>query len=182
MILGRSWTKWVATRHKKETMIALPRRPTSGVQWREGTSPSSQLPPRILERGTHAMQHLVAAVIEDVQARYELGQLSHQIRYDSSGELSCRTLELLARTVHVHVSSLRRYARVTEAIGPDQFTELVTLRNRNGWPLTWSHIELLAEIRDARLRRRHVEETLSSALSVRDLARRVRTGRKEQRG
>jgi hypothetical protein len=81
---------------------------------------------------------------------------------------SPRASELSARI------SLRRYARVSEAIRSSEFEELLALRNRYGLPLTWSHVEELAEVRTSNLRKQFAEWAISEALSVRDLATRVR--------
>jgi hypothetical protein len=61
---------------------------------------------------------------------------------------------------------LRRYARVTERITSNEFTELLQLRDRHGRPLSWSHFEKLAEAPGADMRRRCATEIIVATLSV----------------
>jgi hypothetical protein len=146
-----------------------------GTSISEGEQPtSSRLPAWIKADATKVIRMLEDAAIEDMKARYALGQLVHQIRYHSSVAHTAPVLTNLARVVHVHVTALRRYARVTEVIGPRNFAEFISLRTREGKPLTWSHIELLAEVRGETGRQDCAAEILSENLSVRELAIRVR--------
>jgi hypothetical protein len=112
--------------------------------------------------------------VEDLRARYDLGRLVHQLRFHSDDDATMGTLAGLARAYHLTPGTLRRLARVTEMIGSEEFGEYLMLRSPYGLPLTWSHIEELAESRRRDLRRRCAAEVLSDALSVADLRARVR--------
>ncbi len=69
---------------------------------------------------------------------------------------------------------LGRYARVPEAIGLSEFAEHLKLRLPTGLPLTWSHFERLATVRDPMLRRKCAEFVANEGLSVSDLGTRMR--------
>jgi AraC-like DNA-binding protein len=133
-----------------------------------------QLPARLWAAAALVSERLTAAAIDDVWARYDLGRIVHQIRYDPSGDLTARTLTNLARALGMHPSALRRYARVTERIAPCEFAELLQLRDRHGRPLSWSHFEKLAETPGADLRRRCANEVIAATLSVHQVAARLR--------
>jgi len=104
-------------------------------------------------------------------ARYDLGQLVHYLRY---GRSQPPALDALARSLGMHPSALRRYGRVTERIRVQEFASLLQRRDVYGRPLTWSHLEKLAEARAATVRRQLADEAVSGLLSVRAIARRVR--------
>jgi hypothetical protein len=132
------------------------------------------MPSRVSAVAEHIRERLAEAAVQDMWARYDLGRIVHQIRYDESGHFTARTVLNLAREFQLHLSRLSRYSRVAETIGPREFAEYMGMRNSWGQPLTWSHIERIAEIRDVDLRRRCAEEVISGLLSVRELVARVR--------
>jgi hypothetical protein len=98
----------------------------------------------------------------------------HEIRCGDSDDLTAGTIPLLGRVLGLHRGRLGRYAKVTEMIASQEFSELLRLRNPRGLPLTWSHIELLAMIRGVALRHKYAEEVISKHVTIRELAARVR--------
>jgi hypothetical protein len=132
------------------------------------------LPSRVWATAAHVAERLTTAAVDDIWARYDLGRIVHQIRYDSSGDLTARTLANLARALGMHPSALRRYARVTERIAPSELAELLELRDPHGRPLSWSHFEKLAEAPAADMRRRCAKEVIAATLSVLQVAARLR--------
>jgi hypothetical protein len=121
----------------------------------------------------HIAVRLADAVIADVWARYDLGQIVHRLRHDPT-RYSSRTVRSLAHMLRVHPSGLRKYSRVVELIGPAELTQLLELRDQRGRPLTWSHVEKLAEAPNAAVRKRWALEVAQGDLSVRDLSARLR--------
>ena len=122
----------------------------------------------------HVTLRIAEARVEELQARYDLGRIFHRIRYAESREWPCSTLEYLARCLGLHASVLRRYARISEAISRTEFVHFAKLRDSHGLPLTWSHLEKLARIRDRAHRRARAEDIVAGAsgiISVREAAR-----------
>jgi hypothetical protein len=158
-----------------------PEQPTSGPELASatpddvaGAPPSTGMLPRIQAIALHVVHRLAEVGVEDVQSRYNLGCVAHQIRYDSSGQFARCALAEFADAVHLSVNVLRRYARVSETIGAHELAEFLAWRTRCGLPLTWSHLERLSEVRGKGARRRWAEEAIREALSVRELERRLR--------
>jgi hypothetical protein len=110
----------------------------------------------------------------DLCLRYNLGRVIHQCRYHPSAEHGRRAIACLAATSGMAPSTLRRYARVSEVIKPIAFHEILQLRGPSGLPLSWSHIEELAECRNHRFRLQCARDAAARALSVSELRRRLR--------
>jgi hypothetical protein len=109
------------------------------------------------------------AAVADLHARYELGQVVHQLRYGEGPVSRSGDIALLAHCFDIHASALRRIARVAESVPPAEFAYVCSLRDPCGVPLTWSHIEVLSEIRNAQRRRDIARTTSATRLSVREL-------------
>jgi hypothetical protein len=110
----------------------------------------------------------------DTQARYELGRLLLHVRYRSVTESLSEALQSASEALQVTPNVLRRYARVSGVIGPEEFAELIELRGIHGMPLTWSHLELLATLRPSRERRALASEIVDHGLSIRATVQRIR--------
>lgn len=121
----------------------------------------------------HLAARLGEVAVAEMRIRYELGLAVHSVRADSGRRYSRGTLAQLARMVNVDLSRLRRCARVTEVIRTSEFDDLLNLRVASGWTLTWSHLELLAQVRNGPLRRNLALATVRDTLSVRMLGSRV---------
>jgi len=134
-----------------------------------------ELSPHLCVAAERIVNRIAQAAIEDMRARYEIGEVAHQIRYNSENRDTSALLRGLARLLNMDASRLRRYARVAESIRATEFAALLGLRGYCGLPLTWSHVELIAQGRTAAGRRQVAEDVLSGMLSVRAL--RVRMGR-----
>jgi len=117
-------------------------------------------------------RRLAAAAEQDMRARYDLGRTLRSIR-----EGSCRAdsfLDAVAQALAVHPSLLRRYIRVATLIAPSQFEAFASLRDPRGMPLTWSHVEHLADVRSKTQRTLIAEEAVAQSLSVRALRLQIR--------
>jgi hypothetical protein len=127
------------------------------------------LDPRLSTIVGHVVQRLAAAAEEDLQARYDLGEVVLSLR----GVGSRSAIRLLAEHLGSDASALRRYARVTRTIGADEFRWLVSLRTPRGVPLSWSHVELLAQDPDLERRKGLAAAVTREDLTVRQLAARL---------
>ena len=120
------------------------------------------------------VESFAGTVVSNLRAHYTLGQRLHAIRYMSATEGEQAPLQAVADQLQLDVSVLRRYARVAETIGPSEFEHIVSLRTSRGLPVTWSHIERLAMVRNASNRKNLAEEAAATGLSVRALAAKIR--------
>ncbi|HLK40503.1 MAG TPA: hypothetical protein VKU41_27310 [Polyangiaceae bacterium] len=120
---------------------------------------------------TAIARRLADAAEEDMRARYDLGRALALVEDDRT-ELQ----NDVANALGVHRSLLRRYARVATVIRPDELDGLVRLRDRVGMPLSWSHIEHLAEITSAKIRESMAKRVIAEGLSVRALRSRLQQG------
>lgn len=132
---------------------------------------------RVKAIARHAIARLADANVLDMSARYDLARALHEFRC-GKGRLSvAQTMATVSSELGVHTSALRRWMRVAGTIPPREFGDYISYRTRSGTPLTWSHVELIAEVTPARARRAVARECVECDLSVRSLAARVRTGR-----
>jgi hypothetical protein len=180
LALGIDWEKrWSDSRSmRRKGMPAGVAQPDSSGAEEAPSSGGGPLvvAPRWSTRAFHIVHRIRQAAIDDLRARYELGLLVHDLRYDVRDNVPRGTLKEFARLINVRLGTLQRYARVAEMIGAPEFEDYVTLLGPQGTVLTWSHIEELAEARGADLRRLRAEEAVSEALSVNELRARIRDG------
>jgi hypothetical protein len=123
---------------------------------------------------TELIRRLEAFRSEELHLRYHLGRVVHRCRYDDSLDRGQRTIAQLVAASGVAASTLRRFARVSAAIKPGDFCDILRLRGPAGLPLSWSHIEELAECRNHRFRFECAEEAITRALSVKQLRLHIR--------
>jgi len=126
---------------------------------------------------SHFVERLSDIAGREIRLRYELGRFLHAIRYREAGAFPSDALDRIARIVGTHPSGLRRCARVTEALDADEFEAIARLRGPRGWRVTWSHFELLAEVRSRPTRWRLAHVIIDQRLSVRALATSIRAQR-----
>lgn len=126
----------------------------------------NEVPAHVLAVVTHVAMRMRGAKDEDKHCRYDLGTVAHCLRVGP--EFPSRTLSALAHKAGVKVATLRRLARVAEAIPWAEFETYITLS------LTWSHIEELAEVHDASQRRLYAREAERRGLSVAQLRKLIR--------
>jgi hypothetical protein len=150
---------------------SLSSRPGSRAIWQQTCVLATQIADRIAQ-----------AAVEDLRARYELGRLVHDLRYDGTDHEILRDLSRLGVACGLAAATLRRYARVSETINPNEFGNLTRPRGPRGPSLTWSHIEELAEARSSEVRRRCAEAAISESLSVSALRARVRAASTDDDG
>lgn len=126
---------------------------------------------------SHIIRRLADAAVQDMRARYDFGRVLEMVRRSGRGEMGAGMLRRIADVLQTHTSALRRYARVSETIPPQEFAWLTRLTNERGVPLTWSHVELLARVRSAERRKQLAAAVMERNLSVRALAALVRAAR-----
>jgi hypothetical protein len=139
-------------------------------------APETQFDPRLSAIALHIVQRIADAAIEDMRARYDLGRILQTLRR-AERVGGAGPLRRLAERLGLDPSVLRRYAQVSETIGPREFGWLLRLTNWRGEPLTWSHIELLARVRTQERRKLLATSVAEGNLSVRALAARLRSER-----
>jgi hypothetical protein len=131
------------------------------------------LPPSAAAAVDAFSRRFAAMAEESIRARYELGRMLHEIAAVES--VAEHVLQVVAGALDVHPSLLQRYVRVASVILPPGFEIFLALRNPRGRPLTWSHLEHLAEVRSAKLRAILAEQVVAEQLSVRALVACIRS-------
>jgi hypothetical protein len=132
------------------------------------TAPATSAP-QLAAVAVHLLARMSEAAVADMQARYDLGQVVHRLRYGEECAARRDHIALLASSFDIHPSALRRMARVSESVSPGEFRYFCALRDSRGIPLTWSHLEVLSEIRYAPRRRELADLASARRLSVREL-------------
>jgi CheY-like chemotaxis protein len=122
------------------------------------------------------------AGVADLRAQYAIGTFVHGLRYPGATEdHSPGEFADLAQRLGLHPSALRKRARVSETIQPEEFEGLVGLRTARGLPLTWSHMEKLALVRVRSHRGAIARQIVEQDLSVRESASLVRATSRRSR-
>lgn len=125
----------------------------------------------------HVVVRLAEIQSEEIQVRYDLGEVLCTLRRVMPGPARAAELSSIAKWMRVHPSALRRYARVAETIDRMEFAQLRMLRTARGTALTWSHVEHLAQQRDRERRKTLAAAVADHDLSVREVADRLRRER-----
>jgi hypothetical protein len=111
-----------------------------------------------------ARELLVAADRSDVLARYKAGVIvravMNEAKYGESG------VERMEAELGLDQKTLYRHATVAETWEEPEFKAEVKRTNTKGLPLTWSHFELLATVKDGRNRNGLITRALKENLSV----------------
>jgi hypothetical protein len=118
---------------------------------------------------------LAQTALEDLQIRYDVGRRLNEMRYTEWPNQRGVLYNHVATRLRLHVSAVRKYVRVAATVSPEEFASLIAMRTADGFPMTWSHIELLAETPRASRRRDLADRAVRDVLSVRALARLVRS-------
>ena len=137
---------------------------------RDGCDPDAH---RACESFVDTMTRLT---LVEIRARYAFARCLHAVRYSPNALESMRTI---AKRTALHTSVLRRFARVAEGVPPADLDEFTNLRTPRGLPLTWSHLEELATVRNRVLRRDLAAAAALEGLSVRHLRQRIRLESRE---
>jgi hypothetical protein len=135
---------------------------------------SGGIDPRVRGVVAHILQRLAMAHVSIVRARYDLGQLVHALRYSDARAFGTNAVDTLASWLGIDSSALRRWARVTEVIPPDELDGICCARTPRGMPLTWTHLEKLALERSTTRRREQAQLAIREDWSVATLASSVR--------
>jgi hypothetical protein len=138
-------------------------------------APPNQVPRNIRGIVAHLAYRMAEAICEDLRVRYDVGMLVHNVRYDFPEHVTMQTLAELGKRFRLRPASLRRVARAAEVIGVDEFERYLSTRGPDGFPLSWSHIEELATVRNKAARIRHADAAVTGLLSVRQLRTRIRS-------
>jgi DNA-binding response OmpR family regulator len=124
---------------------------------------------------------MAEAAVAELRAQYEIGQFVHRLRYPGPGEIwRLQDLIALGQRLNLHPSALRRRARVSETMRPDEFEALASLRTPRGLPLTWSHFELLSKVRSRSRREAIARRAAVGDLGVRECAAMVQAGARDR--
>jgi hypothetical protein len=143
----------------------------------EKGAPAPETISDVEEFASNFLDRLSATAEHEMHLRYELGHYLHGVRYMSPGTLPPDVIERIARVLGWHPSALRRCARVTEMISAEEFSRITSLRGCRGWRVTWSHVELLSEVRSRSARWALAQSVIQEKLSVRALAACIRAER-----
>lgn len=118
---------------------------------------------------------LASSEKQDVRTRYEIGRVVAQVRGERA-KYGSDAVGKLERALGLDENTLRRYERIANTWTPTQVSTLLKRTNPYGRPLSWSHLDVLAEVVDEKKRESLLKQALREGLSVRELAKRVRGG------
>ena len=136
--------KPVAPARLDDFLVKATRSAAGAAQKGSKTAPPLGAPSTVETTAMTFLDRLTAGRVEELVARYELGCRAHRIRYGSPGDGS---LQELAAAARMEISVVRRHARVSEVIPPDEFRLLLEARTTSGQPLTWTHLERFSLVR-----------------------------------
>jgi hypothetical protein len=100
--------------------------------------------------------------------RFEVAQIVLKVRVGHK-RYGARGVEQLATELGLDKATVYRWARVAEVWAPGEFRIVIARRNKAGLAVTWSHLEVLAEVSGRARRETLLEKVLAESLSVRQL-------------
>jgi hypothetical protein len=101
--------------------------------------------------------------------RFAIGDEVHAVRY-GQGAAVCSVRQLSERT-GLDESGLRRLGRTSEGIRPEHRNAILSLTDSRGFPLSWSHLEELARVRNSERQIGVARKALAERFSAEDLRR-----------
>ena len=110
---------------------------------------------------------LLRADRSDVEARYEISVLLCGIL--ESAKYGKKAIESMEVEIGLSHQSLYRIAKVARAWPKVEFASVSKKRNSKGWPLTWSHWQVLATVKDESLRESLLRRALDESLTVEEV-------------
>jgi CheY-like chemotaxis protein len=111
---------------------------------------------RLLSQAPDSLtRHAIGAAVADLKAR--------------PAEYGTGAVATAAAALGEDVPTLYRYAGVAERWSAAELTRILARKGRDGRPLSWSHLVVLAAVPSAATRERLMERALSEMLSVREL-------------
>jgi hypothetical protein len=129
-----------------------------------------------LRKKFEEIQELFAhASREDALTRHRIGVLVAGVR-DQEKTYGTRAVQTLADALGCNRTTLYRYAVVADNWSRPSLQRLLARRTAHGGSLTWSHLMVLAGVKDARDRDAMTERALAEGWSVDALARAIARG------
>lgn len=129
---------------------------------------SKSVAPALQAEIDHLRELIGDASVLDALVRHGVGTVVKKVRGDRAkyGE---RALKQLEDAFDFDENTLRRFEAVAETWTKADLKKLLHRKNVKGLPLTWSHLELLAQVSSGARRDKFIEKILHDALSVREL-------------
>jgi hypothetical protein len=110
---------------------------------------------------------------QEVHVRHTIGLVVARVR-GARAKYGSDAVGQLERALGLDENTLRRYERIATTWTAPQISTVLKRTNPYGRPLSWSHLDVLAEVTDAKKREDLLDQALRDGLSVRELAGRVR--------
>lgn len=99
--------------------------------------------------------------------RYRIGVLVMEV-CGTRAPYGAKAMQHLEASLGIDTNTLRRYQKVAKTWGKRTFNEMTKKEMENGQPLSWSHLDVLAEVAADR-REELVRAVIDDGLSVREL-------------
>jgi len=126
------------------------------------------MPPALQKEFSRLARLIASADRSDAMKRFEIALIVQRIK-NGGAKYGDKPLEKLEGKFGFDRTTMYRWATVVDVWSTRKaLKELLSKTMASGLPLTWSHVELLAEV-DGRSRDRFLERTLKESLSVRKL-------------
>ncbi|MCM2333469.1 MAG: hypothetical protein NDI82_05930 [Anaeromyxobacteraceae bacterium] len=118
----------------------------------------------------------------DVLNTYEFGAVTNKVKSEDA-RYGKKAVETLAKELKLDKATLYRWAKVATAWTKSDFAKIAGRRSpKSGLPLTWSHLEILSDVENAKRRGKLVEQALAEALTVVDLRSLIKGSSKKATG
>jgi hypothetical protein len=134
-----------------------------------GTRDNGKLNPALRKVADWMRERLVKHTGDDVVGQFEIAVKVKEV-IDGEATYGSRAVAKLARDLGVDFQRLYTGARVARAWPTESaFDKVIVRKNKHGIPLSWSHLCVLAKVRDSNMREKFLDKAVTDGLSVRDL-------------
>jgi hypothetical protein len=124
--------------------------------------------PALREEVARLRNRIAKATVADAMVRHDIGTVVKKVR-GNRAKYGARALAQLERAFDFDENTLRRFEAVAELWTASGLAKLLARKNSKGLPVSWSHLELLAEVASDGKRDKLIEKTLAESLTVRQL-------------
>ena len=137
------------------------------VESKNETSIKAQQQKNLITKCDEAGAALATADRDDMRARYKVGRIVGEVMDEA--KYGQNAVEVMEEKLRRDKKTLYRYARVAQLWPAAEFERLVRKKDAAGLPVTWSHLEVLVEVEDGRVRKGLLSKALKKCWSVRTL-------------
>ncbi|RIX40047.1 MAG: DUF1016 family protein [Rhodocyclales bacterium GT-UBC] len=137
------------------------------VDTKNESTTKAQQQKNLIAKCNEVQDALSKADWNDMKVRHKVGRIVAEVK--DAAKYGENAVTFMEKKLRRDEKTLYRYARVTELWPTAEFEKLVREKGPSGLPITWSHLEVLVDVADGRVRQGLLSKARKQCWSVRKL-------------